>query len=406
MKLLQINCVYKKGSTGKLAYYIHNYMLDNDEQSVICYGRGEKTKDENVVKSCGEIYSKLNHLLSRFTGFMYGGCYFSTKKLIKIIKAQNPHVVHLQCINGYFVNVYKLIEFLKKSRIKTVLTLHAEFMYTANCSHSFDCEKWKNGCKGCTAYKAETESLIFNKTEKSFEKMKKAFEGFENLTVVSVSPWLMKRAASSPILQGKNHLTVLNGVDTNIFRPYDTTKLKKELGLENKKIVFHATAWFSNDKNHLKGGGYVTEMAERFLKEDKNVIFLVAGEHSPLGDMPKNVIVLGNVTDQNELAEFYSLADVTLLTSKRETFSMVVAESLCVGTPVVGFEAGAPEEITINEFSSFVPYGDEDELFNKLKYYLNSYQKDQKIISETAKLKYDKDIMVKEYYRIYKQLNQ
>ena len=37
---------------------------------------------------------------------------------------------------------------------------------------------------------------------------------------------------------------------------------------------------------------------------------------------------------------------------------MVTAESLCCGTPVVGFKAGAPEQIAIKEFSEFVEYGD------------------------------------------------
>ncbi len=33
---------------------------------------------------------------------------------------------------------------------------------------------------------------------------------------------------------------------------------------------------------------------------------------------------------------------------------MVTAESLCCGTPVVGFTAGGPESIAIDAFSNFV----------------------------------------------------
>ena len=36
---------------------------------------------------------------------------------------------------------------------------------------------------------------------------------------------------------------------------------------------------------------------------------------------------------------------------------MIVAESLCCGTPVVGFKAGAPEQITIKEYSEFSEFG-------------------------------------------------
>lgn len=404
MKLLQINCVYKKGSTGKIVYDIHQSVLNSGDESIVCYGRGQKSKDETAIKTCGEIYSKFNHLLSKFTGFIYGGCYFSTNKLIKVIKKQNPDVVHLHSINGYFVNIYKLIKFLNKSKIKTVLTLHAEFMYTGSCGHSLDCDKWKTGCVGCTSFKSETGSLIFNNARSAFKKMQKAFDGFDDLTVVSVSPWLKERAEKSLILGDKNHKVVLNGIDTSAFSLRDGTEVRKSLNLENKKIIFHATAYFSKDKNHLKGGGYVISLAERFLKEDENVIFLVAGIHEPLGKLPPNLIVLGNVENQNKLAEYYSAADVTLLTSKKETFSMVVAESLCAGTPVVGFEAGAPEEISLEDFSSFVPFGDEDKLFDELNFWLNKKDIDKEKISNAAKTKYGKDSMTNEYKKIYKEI--
>ena len=402
MKLLQINCVYKKDSTGKLVYVIHSGMLESGEESVVCYGRGEKLNDKNAFKTCGELYSKFNNLLSRFTGLMYGGCYFSTKKLIKIIKKQNPDIVHLHSINGYFVNIYKLIEFLNKSKIKTVLTLHAEFMHTANCGHALDCDKWKTGCGNCPRLKSETLSLFFDKTALSFKKMKKAFEGFLNLKVVSVSSWLKKRAEASPILGDKEHLTVLNGVDTSIFYRREDTKIIDSLKKENRKIVFHATAFFSADKEHLKGGGYVISLAKRFLKEDSNIVFLIAGKHDKVENLPSNVILLGNVTDQNRLAEYYSAADVTLLTSKKETFSMIVAESLCTGTPVVGFEAGAPEEITIKEYSGFVPFGDEDRIFEELKAWIYKEDIDKNAISNSAKSKYSKETMVEQYKEIYR----
>ena len=85
MKILQVNCVYNTGSTGKIMYDVHTELVKNGYNSVVCYGRGAKTTDKNVYKTCGEVYSKFNNLLSRFTGIMYGGCYFSTNKLISII---------------------------------------------------------------------------------------------------------------------------------------------------------------------------------------------------------------------------------------------------------------------------------------------------------------------------------
>lgn len=86
-------------------------------------------------------------------------------------------------------------------------------------------------------------------------------------------------------------------------------------------------------------------------------MFVVAGNVTTKIEMPDNVILLGKVTNQELLAKYYSMANLTILTSQFETFSMVCAESLCSGTPVVGFKAGAPEQISIQQYSEFVEYG-------------------------------------------------
>lgn len=402
MKILQVNCVYKKGSTGKITYDIHSELLKQGIESVVCYGRGEKINEPHVYKTCGEVYSKINHLLSEFTGVMYGGCFFSTNKLIKIIKKEKPDVVHLQCINGYFVNIYRLVSWLKKHDIKTVLTLHAEFMYTANCGYALDCDKWQTGCGHCPRLKQETKSFLIDGTHKSWMKMKKAFDGFnDNLVVTSVSPWLMERTKLSPILNDKKHEVVLNGVNTDVFHFYDTAELRSQMGLNGVKVIFHATPSFDDNINNIKGGYYVLKLAEKML--DENVKFVVAGDYPDGLKVPSNVILLGKVSDQELLAKYYSMADVTLLTSKKETFSMVTAESLCCGTPVVGFKAGAPEQISIPEYSSFVDFGNIDLLREEVKKKILSNILIDKLILEANK-KYSKNKMVVDYVGVYNEL--
>ena len=145
MKIMQINVVYKKGSTGKIVDDLHNELIHNNFESVVYYGRGAVSQNINVHKVAPEGIMKLQSLRSRITGYAYSGCYFSTRLLIKAILKERPDVVHLHCLNGYFVNIYKLLEFLKRMEINTILTLHAEFMYTAGCGYALDCEKWKKG---------------------------------------------------------------------------------------------------------------------------------------------------------------------------------------------------------------------------------------------------------------------
>lgn len=404
MKVLQVNCVYKKGSTGKITYDLHRGLLDAGIESIVCYGRGERVSELGVYKTCPEWYSHLNKLWSMITGVMYGGCFFSTKTLISIIKKEKPDVVHLQCINGYFVNIYRLVSWLKKHHIKTVLTLHAEFMYTGGCGYSIDCNQWstRTGCDHstqCPRWRVETMSLFFDRTGTMWRRMKDTFDGFDELIVTSVSPWLMERAKRSTILRDMNHTVVLNGLDTGVFHPYKTDELRKKMAADNRKIVFHATASFSTQKGHLKGGWYICELARKL----PDVQFIVAGAYEKNCIVPENVKLIGRIIDQEELAKLYSLADITIISSKRETFSMIVAESLCCGTPVVGFKAGGPETISIAEYSRFVQYGDVESLSIAINdVFMSRWNND--MIGNKASNCYSIERMVESYLSVYDEL--
>lgn len=406
MKILQVNVVYNTGSTGKIAYDIHTELKKQNIESIVCYGRGEALHEKNIHKVCGELYSDLNHFWANLSGVLYGGCLLSTNKLISIIKNEKPDIVHLHCLNGYFVNIYRLVAWLKKHHVKTVLTLHAEFMYTGGCSHSIDCNQWSD-CKGCghakcPRYRSDMKVWFFDRSRTMWRRMKRAFEGFdEGLVVSSVSPWLMERASRSPILYKKKHCVILNGIDTGLFRAYDgesAAKLKKELGIGNEKVIFHATACFSNDINHIKGGYYIIELAKR-MPECK---FIIAGNSNDDINVPDNIILLGKITDTKRLAELYSMADLTVITSKKETFSMIVAESLCCGTPIVGFNAGAPEMIAIPEYSAFSEHGDLDLLERNVRLFLCKKSED---ISEKAAGVYSRERMVSDYLQLYLSLS-
>ncbi len=403
MKVLQVNSVYRKGSTGKIVYDIHTALTKQGITSIVCYGRGERIQENNVYKTCGELYSKFNHFWANITGLKYGGCFYSTCRLIYRIKKEKPDIVHLHCLNGYYVNIYRLIRWLKANHIKTVLTLHAEFMHTGGCGHSMDCEEWKSnkGCgqSKCPRLRTDIESWLFDRTSTMWRYMKSAFQGFdEDLIVTSVSPWLKERAEISSILRGKRHCTVLNGIDTNVFHSYgleDSQALKAELNIGAEKVVFHASAFFSDDPMHIKGGYYLIELA----KQMPEVIFVVAGNGKNQISVPNNVILLGRVGDQIKLARLYSMADITVLTSKKETFSMIVAESLSCGTPIVGFNAGAPERIGLKGYCKFVEYGDLNGLKQSLLEILDNGFDAHKL-EYNAQI-YAKEHMVAQYYKCY-----
>lgn len=396
MKVLQINCVYKSGSTGKIVASISDCLRAKGHDVFVCYGIGEKNIDAYSIKVCTSIEHKFNALLSRVSGIPYGGLFLSNTRIKNIIRRFKPDVVHVHCVNASTLNVYQLLKYLAKSGIKTVLTLHAEVFHTAGCAHAFDCEKWKTWCMDCSVYKQRVNSWLFDRSSVSYRYMFEAIHAFSfaNLVVTGVSPWLTDRARCSAIMKGYYVTCVPNGVDTSVFFH------RNNIGLINRnncsRVVLFVAPYFGMEETDLKGGRYLSQIAERL--PNYKFIAVYSRKSNFIGKLPSNIELWGRANSQEELSQLYSEADVTILLSLRETFSMVTAESLCCGTPVVGFKAGGPESIALEDYSCFVSQGDLDTLIRVLT---NLPKYDAETVSCKAIAVYSQEIMAQMFYNLY-----
>lgn len=402
MRILQINCVYKQGSTGKIVECISRDLIDQGHDVLTCYGEGDAHYDNHSIKVCTANEHNFNALWGRITGVPFGGIYLSNYRIKKTIKKYHPDIVHVHCVNGYMVNVYRLLKYLAEKRIKTVITLHAEIFHTAGCEHAYECEKWKTQCRECKVYRKAVGSFFFERSEDSWKRMYDAVNGFnvEDLVVTAVSPWLAGRAKQSTIMKRYNVISVLNGLDTSIFYYHENKGLIERQGY--KKVILFVTPYFGLEDDDIKGGRYILALSKA-LSEYKFLVVASRVAHNVI-ELPGNVQLWGRAKTQYELAQLYSEADVTLLLSRRETFSMVTAESLCCGTPVVGFKAGGPDSIAIKAFTEFVEYGDIDTLITILirRSLSNSYEKAS--LSRVSAERFDSKQMSIGYSRVYKDL--
>lgn len=398
MRILIINSAYKQGSTGKIVDCISTVLRENGHSVFVCYGVGANYYDEYSKKVCSNVEHKINALKYRIDGLPYGGFHFSNRKIQQIIKKFNPDVVNLHCINASMVNIYQLLFYLANNNIKTVVSLHAEFMYTGGCDHAFECEQWKSKCLKCPSYKQKIGTWFFDRANLGWRKMYRAFSMFksENIIVTAVSPWLASRAKESSILRNFRIECVPNGLDISIFH-----NEKHEAILDRdkyEKLILFVTPNYSNSINDLKGGRYILELAAKC--PSYKFVVVCSRCSSRLNKLPENVLVYGRAKSQYDLAKMYSEADATLVLSKRETFSMVTAESLCCGTPVVGFEAGGPESITIPQYSKFVEYGNIDVLVSAIKE-VCALTFNKSLISKSAMNSYSSALMANKYERVY-----
>lgn len=346
LKVLQIN-VSNEGSTGNIADSLHKRLVRDGDESVVLCGRG--SNKHVVVQSTPELYA--NALLSRISGRI--GCFGkkSTDRILAQIREFSPDVVHLHNVHGYYVDIFRLLSFLKKNKIRTVVTLHDEFLFTGKCAFSGTCQKWRVGCGNCRQLR-EYPAAYADKSDELWHLKKQVFSDFEYLTLVSPSQWLADRVKESFLSEHMLHV-IPNGIETDVFRPGGST-VKEALHIAEERVVLAAA---QNIMSRRKGGKFVLELAEK-MSETR---FLVVGADSNSQQMPNVTFIRGRQSAEN-MANLYRGSDVFLITSREDNFPTVCLEAAACGTAVAGFKSGGIPETVLPEFSRFVSYGDVEAL--------------------------------------------
>lgn len=399
MKVLLIDVNYKNSSTGKIVYDLAKWLIDDGYFAKVLYGRGQKSSDEVGVKISSTLEVYFHALMTRLTGLTGFFSFFATRRIIRSIVKFNPDIVHLHELHGYYVNFGKLVNYLKSKNIPVVWTFHCEFAYTGKCGYSYECEKWKTNCRNCPQLKEYPSSIYFDFTNQMHYWKKKDFSNFSNLVITTPSKWLEGRVRQS-FLKDRDIRVVYNGIDVDaIFRPTDGNDLLVKYGLMNKKIALAVAPDIMSER---KGGQWILELAQRF---DDSYSFIIVGVTAPIKNLPPNVVAISKTNSQIELAKFYSIADVLLLTSQKETFSLVTAESLACGTPVIGFDSGAPVEVAPTGYGHFVPYGRIDLLAQAVNNFFDGKLEmyDSNSCREFACKNYSNRTMYRDFLSIYKE---
>lgn len=137
-----------------------------------------------------------------------------------------------------------------------------------------------------------------------------------------------------------------NGVNLELFRPVNREQIRKELNLKGDVIV--SVGRLAKLKGH--------DLTIRALKELPESVLVLVGsgpEEFKLKSLVKELSLgnrvhfVGNKT-QEELAYYYSAADVMVLASSREGWANVLLESMACGTPVVATDVGGTREVIGN----------------------------------------------------------
>lgn len=354
MKVLQINAVIQKGSTGIIARDIGNTVVRFN--GTVYYASQEKVQESNTYCIGSPTDYKLHALYCRLTGLQGYASRISTRKLLQWITDIRPDIIHLHNIHNNYINLPMLFSYIRKKQIHTVITLHDSWMMTGKCMHflKYGCSKWKTGCYNCVAQKKEIPSLFVDNAHKVWVDRKKYIGDNPFVHIVGCSNWITE-ATKESVLKDRVIGTVYNGIDLKVFRPCKT-QLRQKLGIEGKYVMLGmANKWLAQENDRVFQN-FTAGMQE------EEVLVLVGCSKEQMGSLRSGVIGLPFVSGRSELAECYAMADVFINVTKVDTFPTVNLEALACGTPVITFNSGGAGETIDRQTGIVVPYGDALEL--------------------------------------------
>ena len=340
MKLLQINTTLNAGSTGRISEQIGNLAINNGWESYIIHGPRYINKSNlKCIKTINSIQEKI-HIVKSMLFDAHGlSSVNATKNIINKIKTINPDIIHLHNIHGYFINYKILFEYLQHIKTPIVWTLHDCWSMTGHCAHfdSIGCDKWKKECFECPLINKYPKSLFIDRSKQNYRRKKELFTSVSNLTIVPVSKWLSSIVNESFLNKYPIHV-INNGIDTNIFTPQETN-LKNKLAISNETILLGVSNAWSNNKG-------LKEFIE-LSKDSQYKVILVGISKELRKTLPSSIICIEKTHNQQELAEYYSLADILINPTYNDTFPTINMESMSCGTPVISYNTGgSPESIT------------------------------------------------------------
>src|SRR5664280_2435264 len=352
MKVLQVNSVCGRGSTGRIVVELYDALRAHGDECRVAYGRGQHDPTVDAFKIGTPLSVGVHAGLSRLTdrqGFYSPG---ATRRLVAEIEEFEPDVVHLHNLHGYYLNMPLLFSALQLSGARVIWTLHDCWAFTGHCTY-FDfagCDKWRTHCGNCPQKRAYPASYGLDRSKRNYDDKRRLTASMTNLTLVTPSEWLAELVGQSFLKQHPVEI-IKNGVDQTVFQP-TATDFKTTHGIEDKFVVLGvASRW-----NERKGARDFVELSRRLGPD--YVIVLVGVDPALARRLPSTFITFARTESQVELASIYSVADVFFNPTYEDNYPTTNMEAICCGTPVVTYDSGGSPESVTDGLGYVVPLGD------------------------------------------------
>ncbi|MZP29452.1 glycosyltransferase [Heliobacterium undosum] len=269
-------------------------------------------------------------------------------------------VIHLHNLHGGYFNPFSLPLI---SQEKPVLwSLHDLQAFTGHCAFSYECERWRTGCGDCRDLNS------YPRVEKDATARlwadKREIYARSDMTLVALCQW-QKSLMEASILGDKPIELIYNGIDTQVYRPFDKGAVRRRYGIPQDRLVIGCVAKGGSFGDPRKGGPYVEAAIKALRSHLPNLFFVNIGGDAASKETDLNT---GHIGDEGEMARLLSAMDMYIFTSLAEICPLVIIEAMACGVPVVSFATGGiPEQVRDGVDGFIVEYKDLDGLIKRMK---------------------------------------
>ena len=200
--------------------------------------------------------------------------------------------------------------------------------------------------------------------------------------------------------------TVYNFIDERIYKKSNSQHLRDEFEIkEDEKVIIHVS--------NFRAVKRVQDVVKTFAKISTMMPakLLLVGDGPEMTRLNKLVKELG-IEDQviflgkqENLDELYSISDLMLLLSEKESFGLVVLEAMACGVPCIGTNVGGLPEVIEHGKTGFIcELGDIEDISTKAGILLNDKELHQQFsvqAIESVRYKFNAEQIVQQYEHIY-----
>ncbi|MBF1047016.1 MAG: glycosyltransferase [Porphyromonadaceae bacterium] len=340
------------------------YSVGLEARLLVLHGGAETGAIRSVLEGAGaRLWAQTAFLLERAEIYLRNGC--DRGRLFRVSTArwgfdvsrhpwvQWADVLHLHWINQGFLSLSGLqrLSLLGKP---VFATLHDLWMATGICHLPLElsasgaqlCPRYREACGYCPLLSSRSEHDL---SRQIWER--KSFLSTPAFHYIAVSTAEAALFAESPLMRSARPALVLpNPIDLELFSPRTAEAMPVPSWYKEGRYYLTLVAARLDDV--VKGPELLKAVARAFRTQSPefaaHTTLLLIGETKRkdyFDDLPLSHISLGRVSDRRELAAIYAHSDAVLSTSVYETFGQTLSEALAVGTPVLSFRCGGPEDI-------------------------------------------------------------